>query len=238
MMGTTGQNEKLFATAIFGVVKFVSSMLCAFFLIDYIGRKRALGAGISLQFVSMLYMAIFLLMDTGVADKGHVQTPSEKHAAMGAIVMVYFSGFGWALGWNSIQYLINSEIYPLRLRALGGSFAMTFHFVNQYGNSKAVPLMFIAMTHGGTMLFFSCVTAIGLAWAWFFLPETSGKSLESLDEMFNLPWYLIGRKGAELTKGTGAMSEILDHAGEKATTYEMENAVHVEGQTHRVGEKV
>ena len=38
MMGTTGDKEKLFATAIFGVVKFVSAMLCAFFLIDYIGR--------------------------------------------------------------------------------------------------------------------------------------------------------------------------------------------------------
>lgn len=52
--------------------------------------------------------------------------------------------------------------------------------------------MFLAMTKGGTMMFFSCVTAIGLAWVWFFLPETSGKSLESLDAIFDLPWYLIG----------------------------------------------
>lgn len=141
LQGTTGQNEKLFATAIFGVVKFVSSMICAFFLIDYIGRKRSLATGITLQLVSMLYMAIFLLIDNRISDKSVPQTSSQKHAAMGAIVMIYFSGFGWALGWNSIQYLINSEIYPLRLRALGGSIAMTFHFVNQYGNSK-VSLMF------------------------------------------------------------------------------------------------
>jgi hypothetical protein len=186
----------------------------------------------------MLYMAIFLLTDKGVADSDAVQSPSQKRAAMGAIVMVYFSGFGWALGWNSIQYLINSEIYPLRLRALGGSIAMTFHFVNQYGNSKAVPLMFISMSHGGTMLFFSCVTAIGLVWVYFFLPETSGKSLESLDEMFNLPWHLIGRKGAELTKGSGAISEVLDTVGEKAATVEMENAGGVEHQEHRVEQKV
>lgn len=148
MMGTSGESESLFATAIFGVVKFVSAMICAFFLIDYIGRKRSLMAGITLQFVAMLYMAIFLLMDTGVEQEGNVPSSAVKHASMGAIVMIYFSGFGWALGWNSIQYLINSEIYPLRLRALGGSFAMTFHFVNQYGSSKAVPLMFIDMTTG------------------------------------------------------------------------------------------
>lgn len=239
MMGTTGQNEKLFATAIFGVVKFVSSMLCAFFLIDFIGRKRSLSTGITIQLLSMLYMAIFLLVDNKVADKSVPQTSAQKHAAMGAIVMIYFSGFGWALGWNSIQYLINSEIYPLRLRALGGSFAMTFHFVNQYGNSKAVPLMFLAMTTGGTMMFFSCITAIGLVWVWFFLPETSGRSLEALDEMFNLPWYLIGRKGAALTAGSGGLSEVLDQSGEKAATIEMENSgTKVQGEEHTVERKV
>ncbi|KAH6891740.1 MFS quinate transporter-like protein [Coprinopsis sp. MPI-PUGE-AT-0042] len=192
MMGTTGQSEKLFATAIFGVVKLISSLLCAFFLIDFIGRKRSLSIGITIQFTV-------------------AQTSAQKHAAMGAIVMIYFSGFGWALGWNSIQYLINSEIYPLRLRALGGSFAMTFHFVNQYGNSKAVPLMFLSMTTGGTMMFFATVTL------------TSGRSLEALDEMFNLPWYLIGRKGAALTAGSIGASERLDNAGEKASTEEMED---------------
>lgn len=239
MMGTTGQNEKLFATAIFGVVKFISSMLCAFFLIDFIGRKRSLSTGITIQLLSMLYMAIFLLVDNGIADKSVPQTSAQKHAAMGAIVMIYFSGFGWALGWNSIQYLINSEIYPLRLRALGGSFAMTFHFVNQYGNSKAVPLMFLSMTTGGTMMFFSCVTAVGLVWVWFFLPETSGRSLEALDEMFNLPWYLIGRKGAALTAGSGGLSEVLDQSGEKAAAIEMENSdSKVQGVEHTVERKV
>ena len=88
------------------------------------------------------------------------------------------------------------------------------------------------------MLFFSCVTAVGLIWVYFFLPETSGKSLESLDEMFNLPWHLIGRKGAELTKGSGGMAEIMDESGEKAVTYQMENAGGAEQQTHRVEQKV
>jgi hypothetical protein len=225
MMGTTGQKEKLFATAIFGLVKFISSILCAFFLIDFIGRKRALSSGITIQLISMLYMAIFLFIDQDIADKSIPQSSSQKHAAMGAIVMIYFSGFGWALGWNSLQYLINSEIYPLRLRALGGSLAMGFHFVNQYGNSKAVPLMFLDMTHGGTMLFFSIVTAIGLVWVYFFLPETTGKSLEAIDEIFELPWYLIGRKGAELTKGSGGVAEMLDVDGEKAATLQIEREV-------------
>jgi hypothetical protein len=101
--------------------------------------------------------------------------------------------------------------------------------------------MFIGMTTGGTMLFFSCVTAVGLVWVWFFLPETSGKSLESMDEMFSLPWYLIGRKGAQLTAGSGGMAEMLDNAGEKAATVAMENAngrASVEAQNQRAEQKV
>ncbi|EWY79837.1 hypothetical protein FOYG_17014 [Fusarium oxysporum NRRL 32931] len=29
-------------------------------------------------------------------------------------------------------------------------------------------------------------------WAWFSVPETSGRSLESMDHLFELPWYKIG----------------------------------------------
>jgi len=229
MVGQKGQNEKLFATAIFGIVKFVSALLCAFFLIDFVGRKRSLTIGISLQLVAMLYMAVFLLVDTNVDDVD-TQTLSEKNAATGAIVMIYLSGFGWAMGWNSIQYLINSEIYPLRLRAIGSSIAMTFHFVNQYGNSKAVPEMFLAMSHGGTMLFFSVVTLLGLIWAWFFLPELSGKSLEAVDAVFELPWYLIGRKGSQMTAGVGGVMEHYVADSEKEKTEIIES---VQEDAHR-----
>ena len=55
MMGITGSQEGLFATVIFGIVKFCSSLICAFFLIDFLGRKKALLSGISLQFVSILH---------------------------------------------------------------------------------------------------------------------------------------------------------------------------------------
>lgn len=100
LLGTTGQNEKLYATAIFGVVKFVSAILCAFFLVDVIGRKRALTIGIFLQAISMIYVAAFLTAVPGLDEKGFKFTPSQKHASLGAIVMIYISGAGWALGWN------------------------------------------------------------------------------------------------------------------------------------------
>ena len=67
--------------------------------------------------------------------------------------------------------------------------------------------MFVTMTYGGTMFFFSAVTLIGLVWVYFCLPELAGKSLEAVDAVFELPWYLIGRKGKELTKDQGGAVE-------------------------------
>ena len=65
------------------------------------------------------------------------------------------------------------------------------------------------------MFFFSAVTALGLVWVWFCLPELAGKSLEAIDSIFELPWYLIGRKGKELTEGVGSAAEAYDAGKEK-----------------------
>ncbi|CAG8952430.1 hypothetical protein HYFRA_00001177 [Hymenoscyphus fraxineus] len=199
LLGTKGQNEKLFATAIFGVVKFVAAIMCALFLVDVIGRKRSLGIGITLQALSMAYIAAYL---TAVPEleEGEVFTSSQKHASTGAIVMIYISGFGWAMGWNSMQYLLNAEIYPLRIRAISSSMVMCFHFVNQYGNSRAVPNMLLHKSEGGlgpagTFWFFTVITILGGAWAWLFIPETAGRSLEGMDRLFTLRWWQIGRYG-------------------------------------------
>ena len=91
------------------------------------------------------------------------------------------------------------------------------------------------MTTGGTILFFSAVTAVSLAWVWFFLPETSGKPLEAMDALFNLPWHLIGRKRKEMTAGIGAMADALDKDGEKKMELKIE-AARVE-RAGEVGEK-
>lgn len=201
LLGITGSNESLLVTAVFGIVKLIAAVLCALFLVDVIGRKRALLLGITLQAISMIYVAGFL---TGVPELGVVSdyalTRDELGPSKGAIAMIYISGFGWALGWNSMQYLLTAELFPLRIRALSTSIAMTLHFANQYGNSRAVPVMLLPVADGGaspkgTFWFFAAVTVIGGIWVWFFIPETAGRTLESMDRLFSLPWYKIGRYG-------------------------------------------
>lgn len=82
---------------------------------------------------------------------------------------------------------------------------MCFHFVNQYGNSRAVPQMLLSTHNGGlapagTFWFFAAITVLGFFFAWFFIPETAGLSLESMDALFKLRWYQIGRMGRAQAK--------------------------------------
>ncbi|PKY02374.1 putative MFS quinate transporter [Aspergillus campestris IBT 28561] len=225
LLGITGNNESLLVTAVFGIVKLVAAIICALFLVDVIGRKRALLLGITLQAIAMLYVAAFLtdVPRMGVDDTFELPE-SKRGVSRGAIAMIYVSGAGWALGWNSMQYLLTAELFPLRIRALATSLAMTLHFVNQYGNSRAVPNMLLAPEAGGispkgTFWFFAIVTFIGGVWVWFSVPETAGRSLETIDRLFELPWYQIGRYGnRDAEQRDQNVSEKMEMVEEGSTT--------------------
>lgn len=203
LLGITGQNESLLVSAVFGIIKLTAAVLCALFLVDVIGRKRALLIGISFQAIAMVYVAGFLTAVPGLGiDSDYVLPAHELGPSRGAIAMIYLSGFGWALGWNSMQYLLTAELFPLRIRAVSTSLMMMLHFVNQYGNSRAVPNLLLPAGHGGinpngTFWFFAAVTIFGGIWVFFSVPETSGRSLESMNRLFDLPWYKIGLYGNE-----------------------------------------
>ncbi|AOA62193.1 Putative quinate permease [Komagataella phaffii CBS 7435] len=200
--------DRLLYSSILGVVKLTSAYLGAFFVIDLLGRKKALYIGITIQMLATLYFAIFLQIIPDAIEDDVQLTGSRKHAGLGALAMLYITGVGWTLGWNSIQYLINAEMLPLRVRNIGTATIMAFHFANQYGNTKALPSMLISLTPAGTFFFGVGVLALGLLWAFFFLPEIAGRSLESMEDLFNLPWYLIGRRGAELCPDNSGIAHV------------------------------
>lgn len=105
-----------------------------------------------------------------------------------------------------MQYLLTAELFPLRIRALATSWGMTAHFANQYGNSRTLPNMLLPLSESGitpkgTFWCFAAITGLGRLWVWFSIPETSGRDLESMNRLFELPWYKIGlhgNKGAEM----------------------------------------
>ncbi|KAI9040309.1 quinate permease [Aspergillus affinis] len=186
LFGIKGQSQKLFTTAIFGAVKFASALGSALFMIDFLGRRRTLYIGLTMQLVAFVYCAIFLTIYSSFSEASQ-DASAAQHAAIGAIVMIYLIGVAWALGWNSIQYIITAEIFPLHVRLAGSSLVTIWHYGNRMGISKAVPTMLLE--HGslepkGTFWFFSAISLVGMIYTWMFLPETSKKGLEETGDLY------------------------------------------------------
>ncbi|KAL4915097.1 general substrate transporter [Aspergillus aurantiobrunneus] len=218
IVGITGEEQSLLSTAIFGIVKFVAAVICALFLVDSLGRKRSLVIGIVLQTISMLYIAIFLNLVPIADNPGYKVSVSEGRASTGAVAMIYISGIGWALGWNSGQYLLSSELFPLRIRAVCSSITMAMHFIGQYTTNKALPSMLlqdVGLTPAGTFYFFAALSIIGAVWVWLFVPEAAGRSLESIDKLFDLPWYKIGLYGNKFAEELEREEEAREEGKEK-----------------------
>ena len=56
------------------------------------------------------------------------------------------------------------------------------------------------LTPQGTFYFFTAISIIGALWVWFCIPEAAGLSLESIDHLFDLPWYKIGLSGRKFAE--------------------------------------
>lgn len=190
LVGKTG-NTGLLTTGLFGIVKLIASVTCAIFVIDLLGRRRCVSIGIILQAIAALYLAIYLKV-AYVGQDTSDPSPSQKRAATGGVVMIFVSGIGWAFGVNSVQYLINSEIFAVQVRALGSGITMCVHFAMQYASSRSTNPMIADMDTWGAFLFYTAICVLLLLFILFFLPETAGYSLEQIDALFDLPWYKIG----------------------------------------------
>lgn len=107
-VGIQGTQTKLFTTGVFGIVKLFSSIAAAFFIVDLLGRKFAVMCGLSIQAIASLYLALYLRFH--YTDTPATETGSEKMMADVAIFFIFLSGFAWAIGVNSVQYLSQTEM--------------------------------------------------------------------------------------------------------------------------------
>lgn len=205
-LGIQGEESRFLATGLYAVVKFVSVLLFSIFVIDFIGRRRSLMVGISMQIVTLAFVGAYLGATTGMSVTDIEVSSSATAASKTAIVAIYFHAIAWSIGWFSIPYLVSAEVFPIRIRSLCVSILMAFHWAFYFGCSRAMPSLLAATKRFGAFVFFACICCASLVYVFFALPETAGRSLESMDKLFQRPWYTV-RKIAYPTSedlGSGA----------------------------------
>lgn len=91
-----------------------------------------------------------------------------------------------------MQYLSQTEMFDISVRALGVAVVSLVHFAMQYAATRSLNPMLRDWGNFGTFLFYAVVALAGCLFVFFFMPETAGMQLEDIHKLFEKPWYSIG----------------------------------------------
>lgn len=174
-LGLTSNANSLLATGVVGVAMFLAT-IPAVIWVDRIGRKPVLVSGAFLMAACHIIVAIL---------SSQFSSNWAGHRAAGwvacALVWIFAMAFGYS--WGPCAWVIISEIFPLSVRSKGMSIAASSNWMNNFIVGEVTPTMFNNISWR-TFIIFGVFSFVGGLYIWFFVPETSGKTLEEMDEVF------------------------------------------------------
>lgn len=167
--GFASHKVSILATVGVGVVNVLMTVVAIWF-IDRLGRKPLLYIGMTGMAISLGVLGLAFYMP-GMADKLKMLTVLS--------VIAYIASFAISLG--PIFWLMISEIYPLSIRGR----AMSLATLANWGFNMVVASTFLTLTEklgkAGAFWFYGIICVIGIAFCYLYVPETKGRSLESIE---------------------------------------------------------
>ncbi|KAL2827889.1 general substrate transporter [Aspergillus pseudoustus] len=174
----TSANDTLLITGFFGVVKVVACGCFVLFLVERIGRKWSLAAGAFMMGALMLIVAILSKTFTPDPNATGISSPTAA-----SIAMIYLEAASYNMSWGPVPWLYMSEIFPTRIREIGIAIGTATQWLFNCVFSLATPH---AVNNMGwrTFLMFAIFNWAIVFYVFFFIKETTGKSLEEMEEVF------------------------------------------------------
>lgn len=169
LAGMSSSKSAIFATFLVAVTNVLATVI-ALVLVDRVGRKPLLYAGIGGMMLSLLTLAYCFHNQAALgASLGKVAT---------ACLMTFITCYAFSIG--PIAWILVSEVFPLRVRGRGVA-ASTLSF----GTSNfLVSLTFLSLIHAAgnalTFVIFGGFCLLTLLFVVFVIPETKGLELESI----------------------------------------------------------
>ncbi|CAI7573570.1 unnamed protein product [Penicillium pancosmium] len=179
-MGLSDSSAGLFATGIYGIVKLVACFIFIVFVTDSLGRRKSLLWTGIVQGLMLFYIGFYIRFDPPTGDSG------PTAAGYVALVAIYIFAAVYQFGWGPVVWTYCSEVPAARLRPLQMGMATASQWLFNFVVAKATPSMFATLGVNGFGTYFIygsfCFTMV--VFAWFFVPETKGLSLEDMNELF------------------------------------------------------
>ncbi|KAI8636932.1 general substrate transporter [Parasitella parasitica] len=180
---TIGLNSSMsvLMTGVYGCVK-VFFVLASFFFLD----KKAVGRRPTLLLGSLANIIIFFVLGGMLYSiEKAIANGSPAPAAQGyvAMVMIYLFAVSFEWSWGPLTWIVCSEIFPNRIRAVCISITTSMNWAMNAIIGKITPLMIADISYGTFFFYGACCLTMGII-VYVFLPETKGRTLEEMDEIF------------------------------------------------------
>ncbi|KZV86359.1 general substrate transporter [Exidia glandulosa HHB12029] len=194
----------LLLTGINGALGAVVLIFFITLVIDRVGRKPPL-------IIGSIGMAACLAIEAAI-NKNYGQG-SDNTAAQkaGVAFIILFGSFFFSTSFGPISWIYQSEIFPMRVRAVGTSVCTMANWASSVLISQVSP---IGLQNIGWKYYivFVVTNVMNMLIVIFFFPETKGKSLEEMDAVFGdqvIPHALEtgNTRNVDTEKGTHTPSE-------------------------------
>ncbi|MBR1637029.1 MAG: sugar porter family MFS transporter [Bacteroidales bacterium] len=166
--GLSGEGS-LLSTVLVGVVNMLTTVI-ALLIIDKVGRKTLVWWGVSGMVFCLLCIGTWFAWgpDLGLGS---------------GFLLVFFLlyVFCTAISISAVVFVLLSEMYPNRVRGRAMSVAGLALWVGTYIIGQLTPWMLETLTPSGTFFLFALMCLPYLYIMWKHVPETTGKSLEEIE---------------------------------------------------------
>jgi sugar porter (SP) family MFS transporter len=198
--GLTSNSSRLLATGVNGVVNMLAT-IPAILWIDRWGRKPTLiSGGIFMGTAMLIIGSILAKHGTKYYDESlgkHFVHLDNKASSYAVIVFIYVFVASFAYSWGPTGWIYPAEIFPLRIRGKALSVTTACNWLFNFVIGQVVPSLLDSITWG-TYIIFGVLCVIMAGAILIFYPETKGKSLEEMNNLFGNV-----QKPKKLGKGDG-----------------------------------
>lgn len=170
----SGTDSALLQTIIVGIIN-LSFTVLAIMTVDKFGRKPLLITGALVMAVSMLGLGT-----------------SFSQGLPGTLKLVFMLTYtaGFAMSWGPVCWVMLAEIFPNSVRSSVMSIAVAAQWVSNFLISWTFPIMdknetLVSMfNHGFAYWVYGSLAVIAALFVWKRLPETKGKTLEDMENLW------------------------------------------------------
>lgn len=165
-LGASG-DASMMQTVVMGIVNIIFTLV-AIFTVDKCGRKPLLIIGSTGMMIGMLALSAFSFSDT---------------IGIGALIFIIIYTASFMMSWGPICWVLISEIFPNTIRSQAVAIAVAMQWVANFLVSSTFPSL-SAWSVGGTYMIYAAMSLLSAIFVWRSVPETKGKTLEDMSELW------------------------------------------------------